>query len=309
MQLLPVQETPDKLPELPEHIKKMDADIKRMNAESAARLAAFKSQDEKPLDLPFAELENVLNWHTDVENFLRRSFDGLEQITRRLSDWNKDYHLKNDNRVASELAERARLRGTRAEHALRSFRAVLDDLADFQKGSPAQIYYNTVAGNNKQWDFSLDFTAKENALRAENTRWRGWRILDGAALFKLLQIFPQLELYGDGGNCAPANLRYVTEKEFCGLKAQGLVKVAMSHAYILKDFRGRKYTGGHAPGWVDLTLATDGTGYGQKIDGGKLVFYAFELCQHEWKSEQVEMHTRFHKCDKCKMSYTTDSSD
>ena len=126
-----------------------------------------------------------------------------------------------------------------------------------------------------------------------------WNILKGR--------YP-IEAFGQG-NTAPSNFREITEKEFCE-----------SHYYIDYSVVAMEYSqirrlqdGTELPKMVAVNMYINAFGHGwameRRYHEGKVVYYKFELCVHEYETTKKARCYWEGKCKKCGMLHAVDSSD
>jgi len=134
-----------------------------------------------------------------------------------------------------------------------------------------------------------------------------WTVINEHEWAKLQGRHPK-EVFGEG-NVAPANFREVTDEEF-------------THAHY---YTGYSYV---AIGYSQITRLNDGTELPDRVHGNlyinsfgkgwlmeirhwqnKVVFWLFDLCQHEYETTKTAKCYWEGKCKKCGHLHAVDSSD
>jgi len=134
-----------------------------------------------------------------------------------------------------------------------------------------------------------------------------WSIVDQTEWNKMQSTFPK-ESWPEG-NTAPANFRAITEAEFCH-----------SHYYT-----GYSYA---AVGYFQFTRSNDKNEFKERVHGkifinsfgkgwlqeirhweNKVVYWLFDLCQHEYETTKKANCYWEGKCKKCGHLHAVDSSD
>jgi len=120
---------------------------------------------------------------------------------------------------------------------------------------------------------------------------------------KLKELYPE-SAFGST-NVAPVNFREITSQEFAKGSNFNYV-IATNYNQIRKLNDGTPTN--RIPLFVKMSLRSDGTGFGMETYKGEVLYYAFELCKHDFESKNVGNCLTQYSCKNCKYSHTVDSS-
>lgn len=134
-----------------------------------------------------------------------------------------------------------------------------------------------------------------------------WTIISNATWDKMQSTFPK-EAWPDG-NKAPANFREITEKEFCnshyytGYSPAAIQYVQLTHANYGTELKNRVHG--------NMQINSFGKGFLIELRHweNKVVYWLFDLCQHEYETTKKYNCYWEGKCKKCGHLHAVDSSD
>lgn len=123
------------------------------------------------------------------------------------------------------------------------------------------------------------------------------------AFERLKEIYPE-STFGST-NVAPVNFREITSQEFA--KGSNFNYVIATNYYQIRKLNDGTPTH-RIPLFVKMSLRSDGTGFGMETYKGEVLYYAFELCKHDFELKNVGNCLTQYSCKNCKYSTTVDSS-
>lgn len=134
-----------------------------------------------------------------------------------------------------------------------------------------------------------------------------WEIISSGSFKKLIAQY-NAQYFGNV-NVAPINFREVSESEF------SRDHYHTDYPIIANDYRQliRNNDGTELEKRIHGTLRINSFGYGWLLEKchseGKVRYYFFELCLHDYETTKKEMCYWKGKCKKCGQNHVIDSSD